>query len=124
MSAGAELVEGSRPPTFRYGEAELAHLRRRDRTLERAIDRIGMIERGAIPDLFTALLHAVVCQQVSLQADPAIWTMMREQIGPISEELRRCRLSARKTEHLRSIAGAMLRGSRISRRSAGFRTRR
>jgi len=119
VSAVIDPVEVSVRQTFRYGEPELVHLRRRDRILGRAIDRIGMIERAVIPDLFTALLHAVVCQQVSLQAATAIWTRLQDQIGPITperiaaaspEDLRRCGLSTRKTEYVRGIGEAVLRG--------------
>ena len=50
---------------FQYGQAEIDHLKRRDRKLGRAIDRIGMIERQVMPDLFKALVHSVVAQQIS-----------------------------------------------------------
>ena len=41
---------------FRYGETELAHLRKKDKKLGAAIDRIGMIKRRVNPDLFAALV--------------------------------------------------------------------
>jgi DNA-3-methyladenine glycosylase II len=119
ISARSKTSKSTGPTTFHYGETELAHLRRVDPTLGRAIDRIGRIERAVIPDLFTALLHAAVCQQVSLQAATAIWTRVEERIRPLTpetvcatppEELRGCGLSARKTEYLRGIGDAVLRG--------------
>lgn len=118
MPARSETPE-KRTPTFRYGEVELAHLRRRDRALARAIDRIGQIERAVIPDLFTALVHAVVCQQVSLSAATAIWGRLRRYLGEVTpsriadaslEELRACGLSARKAGYIHGIADAVRRG--------------
>jgi DNA-3-methyladenine glycosylase II len=105
--------------TFRYGEAELAHLRQRDPALGAAIDRIGPIEREVIPDLFAALVHSIVGQQVSSPAAAAIWARLQESLGAVTpqtiaaasvEELRRCGLSGRKAEYVRGAAGAVLRG--------------
>ena len=43
---------------FQYGKAEIDHLKSRDRKLGRAIDRIGMIERQVMPDLFNSDFRA------------------------------------------------------------------
>jgi hypothetical protein len=58
---------------FKYGKAEIDHLKSRDRKLGRAIDRIGMIERQVTPDLFEALVHSVVAQQISSKAAATVW---------------------------------------------------
>lgn len=106
-------------PAFRYGEAELEHLRERDPALGAAICRIGMIEREVIPDLFAALVHSIVGQQVSSRAAASVWTRLQECLGAVTpetvaaashEELRRCGLSGRKAEYVQGIAGAVLRG--------------
>lgn len=47
---------------FPYGEAEISHLKARDRRLSAAIDRIGRIEREVRPELFSALVHSIVGQ--------------------------------------------------------------
>ncbi|MGA3174710.1 MAG: hypothetical protein ABSE25_09850 [Syntrophorhabdales bacterium] len=39
---------------FRYGKAEIDHLKRRDKKLGAAIDMIGAIEREIRPDPFEA----------------------------------------------------------------------
>ncbi|NLA24817.1 MAG: DNA-3-methyladenine glycosylase 2 family protein, partial [Bacteroidales bacterium] len=41
---------------FKYGEKEIAHLKKADRKLGKAIDTIGKIERIVMPDLFIALI--------------------------------------------------------------------
>lgn len=105
--------------TFRYGEAELEHLRERDPAMGAAIDRIGMIEREVIPDLFAALVHSIVGQQVSSRAAASVWMRLQESLGAVTpqtvaaasvEELRRCGLSGRKAEYVRGAADAVLRG--------------
>ena len=105
--------------TFRYGDEEREHLRRRDPVLGAAIDRIGTIERAVIPDLFAALVHSIVGQQVSSRAAASIWARLQESLGAVTpqsvaaasvEELRRCGLSARKAEYVRGAAETVLRG--------------
>lgn len=105
--------------TFRYGDAELEYLRRRDPVLGVAIDRIGTIEREVIPDLFAALVHSIVGQQVSSRAAASVWARLQEALGAVTprslaaasvEELRRCGLSGRKAEYARGAAETVLRG--------------
>ena len=52
---------------FIYGEAELAYLRRKDKRLAAVIDRIGPVERTADPDLFSAVVHHIIGQQISMK---------------------------------------------------------
>lgn len=53
---------------FIYGEASLAYLRRKDKRLAAVIDRIGPVERTADPDLFSAVVHHIIGQQISMKA--------------------------------------------------------
>ena len=53
---------------FRYKQAELDYLRKKDKKLAAAIDRIGIIERGVDKDLFSALIGSIVSQQISNKA--------------------------------------------------------
>ena len=50
---------------FQYGETEIAYLKQADKRLAEVIDRIGKVERRVIPDLFAALVHSIVGQQIS-----------------------------------------------------------
>ncbi|MGI6148560.1 MAG: DNA-3-methyladenine glycosylase 2 family protein [Firmicutes bacterium] len=102
---------------FVYGEAELAYLRARDAKLGAAIDRIGMIKRAVQPDLFQALVKAIVGQQISGKAQAAIWGRMQERFYPITpenlgraalEELQGCGLSWRKAGYIKDITQAIL----------------
>ena len=55
-------------PVFLYGDTETRYLRERDPLLGAAIDRIGPVCREVIPDLFEALVHAIVGQQIATKA--------------------------------------------------------
>ena len=50
---------------FEYGEKEKHWLRSRDPALSAAMDEIGHIHREVQPDLFKALINAIVGQQIS-----------------------------------------------------------
>ena len=71
---------------FIYGEAELAYLRRKDKRLAAVIDRIGPVERTADPDLFSAVVHHIIGQQISMKAQATIWQRMQDTLGSVSAE--------------------------------------
>jgi DNA-3-methyladenine glycosylase II len=104
---------------FRYGRAEFEYLKRKDKKLGLAMERIGMIERTVIPDLFTALVNSVVCQQISVKAARTIWKRMLEYWGTISPgtlasatttEIQQFGLSMRKAGYIRGIGEATAQG--------------
>lgn len=69
---------------FEYGEKEMAHLKARDKRLGEAIDLIGPVRREVVPDLFEALIHAIVGQQIATKAQQTIWARMRAGLGEIT----------------------------------------
>ena len=71
---------------FRYGEVETSYLNKRDKALGAAIDAIGPIERAADPDLFSALVNAIVGQQISAKAQATIWGRMQTGLGEITPQ--------------------------------------
>ena len=104
---------------FRYGTAEINHLKKRDRILGSAIDRIGPIEREVTPDPFTALVSGIVAQQISAKAAETVWSRMKERFGYISpaalasaspEEIRQCGMSLRKAGYIHGIGTAVVQG--------------
>jgi len=104
---------------FEYGEMQINHLKKADKKLGEAIDRIGKIERVVTPDLFIALVHSVVNQQISLKAAATVFSRLQGKLGEISpnsvmahtvEELRECGLSARKVGYIRGIAEKIING--------------
>lgn len=105
---------------FLYGQAEIDHLKARDRALGRAIDRIGTIERGVIPDVFASLAHSVVAQQISGAAAQTVWNRLQARFGTITpaviqaaavEDLRQCGLSMRKASYIKGLGEAVADGT-------------
>ncbi len=71
---------------FAYGETELSYLRKKDKRLCAVIDRVGPIEREVDPDLFSAVVHHIIGQQISTRAQATIWQRMREALGEVNAE--------------------------------------
>ena len=106
-------------PWFAYGKKETDWLQARCKTLGAAIEAIGPLQRGVTPDLFRALINAIVGQQISSKAQATIWARMHERfpitpegIGALSEEsLQACGISFRKASYIKEITAAVLDGS-------------
>nr|WP_321352059.1 DNA-3-methyladenine glycosylase [uncultured Methanoregula sp.] len=104
---------------FRYGPTEINHLKKRDKKLGLAIDRIGMIERTVTPDPFAALAASIVAQQISAKAADTVWNRMQERFGTINpetlasastEEIRQCGMSQKKAGYIQGIGTAVMQG--------------
>jgi len=99
---------------FEYGEREIGHLRRRDKKLGAAIDRIGMIRRAVNPDLFAALAENIVSQQISSKSAQTVCGRLSDLCGMdcgrmsalSAEEIQACGMSMRKAGYLKGIAEA------------------
>ena len=105
-------------PFFKYGQVELDHLKKKDKKLGLAIERIGLLERKVIPDLFTALIHNIVGQQIAGKAAATVWSRLQTCCGEITppviaaasaEEIQKCGLSMRKACYIKGIGDAVLR---------------
>jgi 3-methyladenine DNA glycosylase/8-oxoguanine DNA glycosylase len=106
-------------PYFEYGQEELDHLRRRDRRLGKAIERLGKLEAEMYPDLFTALVSSVVGQQISGKAAATVWGRVVDRFEAITparldqatvEDIQSCGMSFRKAEYVKGIAHACASG--------------
>ena len=98
---------------FTYGETETSYLKKRDKALGAAIDAIGPVERPVNPDLFSALVNAIVGQQISTKAQTTIWTRMLSGLGEVTpqtilaltlEELQSYGISFRKAAYIMGAA--------------------
>lgn len=98
---------------FRYGEKEIDYLRSRDPRMAEVMDRIGMVRRRVIPDVFAALVHSIVGQQISTKAHESIWRKVEERVGEVSpknilaispERLQSVGIPFRKVECIRDAA--------------------
>lgn len=71
---------------FRYGTEAIEYLKRKDAKLGEVIDKIGHIEREVDTDLFSAVVHYIVGQQISTKAQATIWNRIKEKLGEVNAE--------------------------------------
>ncbi|HOS68838.1 MAG TPA: DNA-3-methyladenine glycosylase 2 family protein [Bacillota bacterium] len=104
---------------FEYGQKEIDYLRKKDKKLGAAIDRIGMIKREVTPDTFAALVSSIVSQQISSKAADTVWNRLGLLLGTITpesiakaeiSEIQACGMSARKAGYIKGAAEAALSG--------------
>ena len=98
---------------FEYGKKEIDYLRSRDKKLAAVIDRVGLIEREVDTDLFSAVVHHIVGQQISMKAQATVWQRMRDALGEVDadsiisageDRLQSCGMTFRKAEYLKDFA--------------------
>ncbi|MCR5183941.1 MAG: methylated-DNA--[protein]-cysteine S-methyltransferase [Opitutales bacterium] len=68
---------------FPVSQADLDYLCSRDKKLAAVIGRYGLIGRECERDLFEAVVHNIVAQQISNAAQAAVWARLRERAGKI-----------------------------------------
>ncbi len=105
---------------FEYGSAEIEYLKRKDKKMGAAIDKIGTIRRTVTPDVFTALVQSVVSQQISTKAAQTVsarmYALLNNEITPQSivtagsDAIQSCGMSQRKAGYIMGIATAALSG--------------
>ena len=102
---------------FQYGEKELSYLKQRDKRLSEIIDKVGWVKRRVIPNLFAALVHSIVGQQISTKAHETIWQRIQSSLGEITpqrvisltdEELQRFGISFKKVTYIKRAATKIL----------------
>ena len=71
---------------FPYGEEATQYLKSRDERLGRVIDQVGHVYREVDEDLFSALVHHIVGQQISTKAQATVWRRMQEALGRVDAE--------------------------------------
>jgi len=71
---------------YEYGQEEIDYLKSVDAVLGAAMTRMGKVDRVIIPDLYTALVYAIVGQLISVKAVHTIWQRMHNQLGEISPQ--------------------------------------
>lgn len=105
---------------FDYGVREVDYLKARDRVLGEVIDQVGHVEREVDPDLFSAVVHHIVGQQISTKAQATIWARMREHLGEVNARtvaaagtaaLQSVGISLRKAEYIQDFAGKVNSGA-------------
>lgn len=69
-----------------YGEKEVDYLKKKDKKFAAVIDQTGPIQRTVDPDLFSAVLHHIIGQQISMKAQKTIWRRMQTSLGNITPQ--------------------------------------
>ena len=105
---------------YEYGQAEIEHLKRKDKKLGATIDKIGLIQRKVMPNVFSALIQNVLGQQISTTAAQTVRnrmdTLLKHDITPRSitiagvDAIKGCGMSQRKAGYILGIAEAALTG--------------
>lgn len=104
---------------FRYGEEEIDYLKKKDKKLGEVIDKIGLIERSADPDLFSSVVHSIIGQQISTKAQATVWQRMQDALGAINadtvlkagvNELQAFGITFKKAEYIADFAGKVQNG--------------
>lgn len=68
---------------FSYGTHETDYLSRKDAKLAAVIAQVGHVEREVDTDLFSAVVHHIIGQQISTKAQATIWQRMRDTLGTV-----------------------------------------
>ncbi len=98
---------------FEYGREEIDYLAARDPRLGEAMAAVGHVYRELDDDLFGAVMHHIVGQQISTAAQRTVWARMRALLGEVTpatvlsvpdDDLQGCGMTFRKVEYLKDFA--------------------
>ena len=105
---------------FQYGSAEVEYLKSKDKRLGEVIDQVGHVDREVDADLFSAVVHHIIGQQISTKAQATIWQRMQDGLGEVnaanisaacSSELQAFGITFRKAEYIKAFAGKVQSGA-------------
>lgn len=98
---------------FQYDEKEINYLSTKDKKMQYIINKIGIIEREYDDNLFEAVLHHIIGQQISTFAQTTIWNRIKTKLINITpetilnindDELQSCGLTYRKVDYIKDFA--------------------
>lgn len=98
---------------FQYGEREIEYLKRKDKKLAEAIEKIGYVYREVEDDLFSSVINCIIGQQISTKAQETIWGRIKDKYNNLTpevidktklEDLQKIGISFRKAEYIKSFA--------------------
>ena len=105
---------------FEYGARELSWLAKKDKRMAEAIERVGMISRPLMPDLFAALIRNIVDQQISTKAGITVNGRLVALAGGVitpasierltAEQIQSCGMSMKKALYIKGAATAVMSG--------------
>ena len=108
------------PRYFEYTDAAADYLKAHDVKLARVIDVVGPVRREMDGDLFTAVVHHIVAQQISSAALQTVWGRLLNALGEVTpdtvgaapvDELQSFGISFKKAGYIKDFADKVLGGS-------------
>jgi len=117
---GVDRMATVQTKLYEYGQTEIDYLSEVDEILGNAMKRIGRVDRVIIPDIFTALVHAIVGQLISVKSVNTIWERMQTRLGEITphnialqhiEDIQKCGITMKKASYIKDISNAVVQGS-------------
>ena len=105
---------------FPYTDKETEYLKSRDPELAAVIDTAGHIDREMDDDLFSAVIHHIIAQQISSAAQATVWKRLQEKCVPLNaetlvrmdlKELQSCGMTFRKAEYIHDFANKVYTGA-------------
>ncbi|QNO15497.1 DNA-3-methyladenine glycosylase 2 family protein [Alkalicella caledoniensis] len=105
---------------FIYSDKEIEYLKKKDKKLGLAIERIGLIKRKINPDVFASLIESIVGQQISTKAAETVNSRLLAIAGKLTPEeiskleldqIQKCGMSLRKAGYIKGIADAAINGA-------------
>ncbi len=98
--------------TFPMEKGKLLISAKKDKKLAAVIHQLGYVRRPVIPDLFQALVNAILGQQISTKAADTIWQRFQDVCYPVTpehvlrfskEDLQACGTTFRKIDYIQGI---------------------
>ena len=100
---------------FEYGDETVEYLKARDAKLGAAIDAVGHVDREMMEegDLFAAVVHHIIGQQISSAAQATVWARLQGVLGEVTpqtvcaasdEELQSCGTTFKKVGYIKGFA--------------------
>lgn len=98
---------------FAYGTEEIEFLKKRDKTLGAAIDRIGDIRCEVDSDLFSSVVRHIIGQQISMKAQYTIWQKLCNTFPVVdaaaicaleTDELQKFGMTFKKADYIKEFA--------------------
>lgn len=98
---------------FPYSQKELDYLAERDPLLGGVIRSVGFIARTVEEDVFSAVVHHIIGQQISMRAQETVWRRLQELLGEVTpdtlaeadtEAVKGCGMTYRKADYIRDFA--------------------
>jgi DNA-3-methyladenine glycosylase II len=100
---------------FEYDDEAVSYLKAKDAKLGAAIDAVGHVNREMMEEgnLFAAIVHHIIGQQISSAAQTTVWARFQEKLGDVTpatvnaatiEQLQSCGTSYKKAGYIKGFA--------------------